>query len=57
MPLFRLIDTTHDASITYNTSDAGRWRVLARPGDRLPGTYDQDLYVEQMRRYPEPGEP
>jgi plasmid replication initiation protein len=31
--------------------------VLANPGDRLPGTFDQDVYVELMRRYQESGEP
>jgi plasmid replication initiation protein len=57
LPLFRLSDTSDEASITYNTSDGGRWRVLASPGDRLPGTFDQDVYVELMRRYHEAGEP
>jgi plasmid replication initiation protein len=57
LPLFRLSDTTDEPSITYNTSDGGRWRVLASPGDRLPGTFDQDVYVELMRRYHEAGEP
>ena len=31
--------------------------MLANPGDRLPGTFDQDVYVELMRRYGEAGEP
>ena len=57
MPLFRLSDTSEEASITYSTADGGRWRVLASPGDRLPGTFDQDVYVELMRRYHEAGEP
>jgi plasmid replication initiation protein len=57
LPLFRLSDTSDEPSITYNTSDGGRWRVLASPGDRLPGTFDQDVYVELMRRYHEAGEP
>jgi plasmid replication initiation protein len=57
LPLFRLSDTSDEASITYNTSDGGRWRVLASPGDRLTGTFDQDVYVELMRRYHEAGEP
>lgn len=56
-PLFRLSDTTEEASISYTTEAGGRWRVLANPGDRLPGTFDQDVYVELMRRYHEAGEP
>lgn len=56
-PLFRLSDTAEEAAITYLTEDGGRWRVLASPGDRLPGTFDQDVYVELMRRYHEAGEP
>lgn len=31
--------------------------MLASPGERLPGTFDQDVYVELMRRYQEAGEP
>ena len=57
MPLFRLSDTSEDASISYSPSDSGRWRVLSSPGDRLPGTFDQDVYIELMRRYEEAGEP
>src|SRR5262249_39306171 len=57
LPLFRLSDTPDDAAISYSTADGGRWRVIANPGDRLPGTFDQDVYVELMRRYQEAGEP
>ena len=57
LPLFRLSDTSDEPSISYATSDGGRWRVLASPGDRLPGTFDQDVYVELMRRYHEADEP
>lgn len=57
LPLFRLSDTHDDAAISYATADGGRWRVLPNPGDRLPGTFDQDVYVELMRRYQEAGEP
>lgn len=57
LPLFRLSDTADEPAITYLTSDGGRWRVLAGPGDRLPGTFDQDVYIELMRRYHEAGEP
>ncbi len=56
-PLFRLSDTPDDNAISYTTDDGGRWRVLANPGDRLPGTFDQDVYVELMRRYGESNEP
>ncbi|HVX41619.1 MAG TPA: replication initiator protein A [Gemmatimonadaceae bacterium] len=58
LPLFRLSDTSsEEAAISYTTEDGGRWRVLASPGDRLPGTFDQDVYVELMRRYHDAGEP
>ena len=57
LPLFRLSDTTDDSAISYPTDDGGRWRVLASPGDRLPGTFDQDVYVEIMRRFHEANEP
>jgi plasmid replication initiation protein len=57
LPLFRLSDTTDEPSISYLTDDGGRWRVLASPGDRLPGTFDQDVYIELMRRYSEAREP
>jgi len=56
-PLFRLSDTPDDNAISYSTDEGGRWRVLASPGDRLPGTFDQDVYVELMRRYHEANEP
>lgn len=56
-PLFRLSDTPDDNAISYLTDEGGRWRVLASPGDRLPGTFDQDVYVELMRRYHEANEP
>src|SRR6478672_2857995 len=57
LPLFRLSDAPDDAAISYTTEDGGRWRVLASPGDRLPGTFDQDVYVELMHRFQEAGEP
>ena len=57
LPVFRLSDAAEEAAITYVTPDGGRWRVIASPGDRLPGTFDQDVYVELMRRYQEVGEP
>ena len=57
LPLFRLSDAPDDAAISYMTEDGGRWRVLASPGDRLPGTFDQDVYIELMHRFHEAGEP
>ena len=56
-PIFRLSDTPDDAALSYITDDGGRWRVLAAPGERLPGTFDQDVYVELMHRYQEAGQP
>ncbi len=56
-PVFRLSDTPDEPALSYMTEDGGRWRVLAAPGDRLPGTFDQDVYVELMHRYQESGEP
>lgn len=57
LPLFRLSDTSDDQAISYEPDDGGRWRVLASPGDRLPGTFDQDVYIELMHRYQEAGAP
>lgn len=51
LPLFRLSDSSDDGAITYETETGGRWRVLPAPGDRLPGTFDQDVYVELLHRY------
>src|SRR3954466_14122150 len=57
LPLFRLSDSADDAVIDYGDAQSGRWRVIPSPGDRLPGTFDQDVYVELLRRYHEAGEP
>lgn len=57
LPLFRLSDTSEEAAISFSTEDGGRWRVLASPGDRLPGTFDQDVYIELMRRFDDAGSP
>jgi plasmid replication initiation protein len=57
LPVFRLSDSADDAAITYSPPSGGRWRVLPSPGDRLPGTFDQDVYVELWRRYHEAGAP
>ena len=56
-PVFRLSDTPDESALSYLTEDGGRWRVLASPGERLPGTFDQDVYVELMHRFQEGGEP
>jgi plasmid replication initiation protein len=57
LPLFRLSDSADDGIIAFTDAQGGRWRVIPSPGDRLPGTFDQDVYVELLRRYHEEGEP
>lgn len=57
LPLFRLSDSSEDAVGSVSTDDGGRWRVLPAPGERIPGTFDQDVYVEICRRYHEAGAP
>jgi plasmid replication initiation protein len=57
LPLFRLSDSADDAVIAFADSNGGRWRVIPSPGDRLPGTFDQDVYVELLRRFHEAGDP
>ena len=57
LPVFRLSDSADESTITYSPSTGGRWRVLPTPGDRLPGTFDQDVYVEIFHRYSEAGFP
>jgi plasmid replication initiation protein len=57
LPLFRLSDSADDAVIDYCDAAGGRWRVIPSPGDRLPGTFDQDVYVELLRRFHEEGDP
>ena len=57
LPFFRLSDSADDSAISYSPPAGGRWRVLPTPGDRLPGTFDQDIYVEILRRYHEAGFP
>jgi plasmid replication initiation protein len=57
LPLFRLSDSADDGVIAFADAAGGRWRVIPSPGDRLPGTFDQDVYVELLRRYHEDGEP
>lgn len=53
LPLFRLSDSAEEGSLSYSPPTGGRWRVLPSPGDRLPGTFDQDVWVELMRRHSE----
>ncbi len=57
LPIFRLSDSAEESTITYSPASGGRWRVLPSPGDRLPGTFDQDVYVEILHRYSEAGLP
>ena len=57
LPLFRLSDSAEDAAIAWSPETGGRWRVLPAPGERLPGTFDQDVYVEILHRFHESGEP
>lgn len=56
-PIFRLSDSADEAAITFEADSGGRWRALPSPGDRLPGTFDQDVYVELLRRFHEIGSP
>lgn len=53
LPLFRLSDSADDTPISFNSENGGRWRVIPAPGDRLPGTFDQDVYMELLHRYAE----
>jgi plasmid replication initiation protein len=57
LPIFRLSDSAEDSAISFSPESGGRWRVLPSPGDRLPGTFDQDVYVEILHRYHEAGFP
>ena len=58
LPVFRLSDSaSDDGAISYEPAEGQRWRVLPSPGDRLPGTFDQDVYVELCHRFNEAGLP
>jgi plasmid replication initiation protein len=57
LPLFRLSDSADDGTIAFADVQGRRWRVLPSPGDRLPGTFDQDVYIELLRRYSEADQP
>jgi plasmid replication initiation protein len=57
LPLFRLSDSSEDGAISFAPTGGGRWRVLPAPGDRLPGTFDQDVYIELLHRFHDAGLP
>lgn len=57
MPLFRLADSAEDAAVAFTDESGKRWRVIPYPGDRLPGTFDQDVYIELLRRFHDTGHP
>ncbi|MEO8623593.1 MAG: replication initiator protein A [bacterium] len=57
LPIFRLSDSAEDDTIAFADEQGCRWRVLPSPGDRMPGTFDQDVYVELLRRFTEADEP
>ena len=57
LPVFRLSDSADDSAISFSPEGGARWRVLPAPGDRLPGTFDQDVYVEILHRYNDAGFP
>ena len=57
LPLFRLSDSSEDAVVVFHTDGGGRWRVLPAPNERLPGTFDQDVYIELLRRFHEADSP
>jgi plasmid replication initiation protein len=58
LPLFRLSDSAADeGALQYVPAPGARWRVLPAPGDRLPGTFDQDVWVGLLHRWAEGGRP
>jgi plasmid replication initiation protein len=57
LAVFRLSDSADVSAISFAAESGGRWRVLPAPGDRLPGTFDQDVYVEILHRYNDAGFP
>lgn len=57
LPFFRLSDSAEDAPLNFSPATGVRWRVLPAAGERLPGTFDQDVYVELMHRYHDAGAP
>jgi plasmid replication initiation protein len=58
LPLFRLSDSAADeGALQFVPAPGARWRVLPAPGDRLPGTFDQDVWVGLLHRWAEAGRP
>src|SRR4029077_756434 len=57
LPIFRLSGSAEDTAISFSPESGGRWRVLPSPGDRLPGTFDQDVYIELLHRFHQAGSP
>jgi len=59
LPLFRLSDSAaaDERAIQFTLEGGARWRVLPSPEERLPGTFDQDVWVELLHRYQEAGAP
>ena len=58
LPLFRLSDSaSDDGALQWAPEPGVRWRVLPAPGDRLPGTFDQDVWVGLLHRWTETGRP
>lgn len=57
LPMFRLSDSSEEGAISYTLASGARWRVIPVSGDRLPGTFDQDVYVEIFRRFHDAGAP
>jgi plasmid replication initiation protein len=57
LPLFRLSVSADDTVISWSDDQGRRWRVIPSPDDRLPGTFDQDVYIELLHRFHEAGEP
>src|SRR5688500_5280292 len=53
LPLFRPSDSADDTALIYSPGSGGRWRVIPSPDDRVPGTFDQDVYIELLHRYHE----
>ncbi len=57
LPLFRLSDSSDGDAISLADAEGNRWRVLPGADDRMPGTFDQDVYVELLRRFNEADDP
>ena len=57
LPLFRLSDSGEESSTALTLPNGSRWRVLPAANDRLPGTFDQNVYVELLHRLQEAGYP